>query len=219
MLDVRRHPNTIMASTTAKLGTCARCGHQATKTKMATHLAACLQAHGGDDREALILYRFEGADDARYWLYAEARANASLKHLDAFLRKVWLECCGHLSAFSADRRELPMSAVAGRAFGVPGTKIGYEYDFGSTTTLSGQAVSLHHGPKGREVVRLVARNAPLEESCSQCEAPATLVCPYCQQEGEALLCAKHADTHEHADEEVYLPVVNSPRMGVCGYTG
>jgi len=25
--------------------------------------------------------------------------------------------------------------------------------------------------------------------------------------------------HEHADEEIYLPVVNSPRMGVCGYTG
>ncbi len=186
---------------------------------MATHLAACLQAHGGDDREALILYRFEGADDPRYWLYAEARANASLRHLDAFLRKIWLECCGHLSAFSADRRELATSAVASRAFGARGTTIGYDYDFGSTTTLTGHAVSVHHGAKGREVVRLLARNAPVEESCTQCAAPATLVCPYCLVEGEALLCATHADTHEHADEEAYLPVVNSPRMGVCGYIG
>lgn len=186
---------------------------------MATHLATCLLAHVGDDREALILYRFEGADDARYWLYAEARANASLKHLDAFLRKIWLECCGHLSAFSAARRELPMSTPATGACGVPGTRIGYEYDFGSTTTLTGQAVSVHHGPRGREVVRLVARNAALEESCALCPAPATLVCPYCLLEGEALFCAAHADTHKHADEEVYLPVVNSPRMGVCGYVG
>ena len=35
----------------------------------------------------------------------------------------------------------------------------------------------------------------------------------------AIVCDAHAAAHEHADEEVYLPVVNSPRMGVCGYTG
>ncbi len=97
---------------------------------MATHLAACLRAHGGDEREALILYSFEGADDPRYWLYAEAQANASLRHLDAFLRKIWLECCGHLSAFSADRRELAMSTVASRASGRQAPRL-------ATITISG----------------------------------------------------------------------------------
>ena len=69
------------------------CGHQAAKAKMAAHLAACVVARGGGDPlQSLILYRFEAAHDARYWIYAEARPNASLRHLDAFLRKIWLEC-------------------------------------------------------------------------------------------------------------------------------
>ena len=217
---VRRHPDSIMALANARIGSCALCGRQAAKAKMAAHLAACLAAHGGAERiQALVLYRFEAAYDSRYWLYAEARANASLRHLDAFLRKIWLECCGHLSAFYADHQQLGMGAVANLVFGARGAKIRYEYDFGSTTTLTGQAVSVHHGAKGREVVRLLARNAPLEEPCTQCAEPATVVCPYCLEGGAALLCATHAGTHEHADEGVYLPVINSPRMGVCGYIG
>jgi len=46
-----------------------------------------------------------------------------------------------------------------------------------------------------------------------------VVCPFCIDFGDAVFCDAHAAAHEHADEEVYLPVVNSPRMGVCGYTG
>src|SRR6266542_1177987 len=34
-----------------------------------------------------------------YWLHLEAPSNASLEDLDFFLRRTWLECCGHLSAF------------------------------------------------------------------------------------------------------------------------
>ena len=42
---------------------------------------------------------------------------------------------------------------------------------------------------------------------------------------ECLLCKKCAEKHEHGkgeepvDEGTFLPVVNSPRMGMCGYTG
>lgn len=36
---------------------------------------------------------------ARYWLYLEMPARATLTDLDGFLRDIWLECCGHLSAF------------------------------------------------------------------------------------------------------------------------
>ncbi|MGZ8519503.1 MAG: hypothetical protein ACXWX7_05065, partial [Candidatus Binatia bacterium] len=68
-------------------------------------------------------------------------------------------------------------------------------------------------------VRLLARNEPLVWPCDDCQAPATVVCPFCIDSGDGLFCDAHADAHEHAGEEVYLPVVNSPRMGVCGYTG
>jgi hypothetical protein len=31
------------------------------------------------------------------------------------------------------------------------------------------------------------------------------------------LCDAHAEKHKHQD--MFLPVVNSPRVGQCGYTG
>ena len=31
------------------------------------------------------------------------------------------------------------------------------------------------------------------------------------------LCEAHAEKHRHQD--MFLPVVNSPRVGMCGYTG
>ena len=33
-----------------------------------------------------------------YWLHVEGRETASLQQLDSLLRRVWLECCGHMSA-------------------------------------------------------------------------------------------------------------------------
>lgn len=34
-----------------------------------------------------------------YWLYVEIKETAALKDIDQFLRDIWVECCGHLSAF------------------------------------------------------------------------------------------------------------------------
>jgi len=40
-----------------------------------------------------------------------------------------------------------------------------------------------------------------------------------QRESDAFFCDAHADEHRCDGEEAILPIVNSPRMGVCGYTG
>lgn len=37
-------------------------------------------------------------------------------------------------------------------------------------------------------------------------------------DGEGWLCESCAKNHE-CDEDMFLPVLNSPRTGVCGYTG
>ena len=210
-----------MASKSAVLGSCALCGHRALKAKMVTHLAACAASHDTPGpAKALLLLRIEAAHDGRYWVLVEARADATLQHLDAFLRKLWVECCGHLSAFVVDRREVPMSATAGAALRSAGVKFAYEYDFGSTTALAGQVLGARRGSIGRGLIRLLARNDALRETCAECPELGTLVCPYCiETEEKYLFCDSHAAMHEHADEDVYLPVVNSPRMGACGYTG
>jgi hypothetical protein len=163
--------------------------------------------------------RFSSLEDPRYWIYLEARAETTLQSVDALLRRVWLECCGHMSAFRMGRDELGKGRKVGEAFSRRGQSFDYEYDFGSTTALRGKVTGTREGCLGRHATRLVARNDPIEWSCAECDAPATVVCTYCVYEGPGLFCERHAAGHEHAEEEVYLPVVNSPRMGVCAYEG
>jgi uncharacterized protein CbrC (UPF0167 family) len=187
---------------------------------MLAHLVTCAPAHDSIGQpQPLVVLRFGQAGDRRYWLIVEAKANAPLRHVDKLLRQVWLECCGHMSAFRVGRRELAMTTATASAFASTTRKVEYEYDFGSTTALTGELLGTRQGSLGRAPVRVLARNEPISWSCGECEASATLVCPFCIDDGDAVFCDAHAATHEHAGEEVYLPVVNSPRMGVCGYTG
>lgn len=201
-------------------GQCEICGESAQKTAMPRHLAACLPAHDAKGTNVrLVQLRFEAPGDPRYWLYVEAPANAMLEQLDALLRAVWLECCGHMSAFDVEHSEPDKRSKVGTMLASKGAQFRYEYDFGSTTLLSGQVLGTREGSPGRTAVRLLARNHPPDWSCQECESPATTVCPYCLDGGDGVFCEAHAAKHPHADEEVYLPVVNSPRMGVCGYAG
>lgn len=102
-----------------------------------------------------------------------------------------------------------------------GDKFSYEYDFGSTTSLRLKVIAEREGyfRKDEDPVRILARNLQPVIPCRECGQPATKVEPgYAAALYGALCdkCAKKVD--EYADEE-FLPVVNSPRTGVCGYAG
>jgi hypothetical protein len=60
---------------------------------------------------------------------------------------------------------------------------------------------------------------PLVLICSECNKPAEIVCPYCIDVKPTLFCSYHAEKHRCSSREIFLPVVNSPRMGICRYTG
>jgi len=137
----------------------------------------------------------------------------SLTALDRFLRKIWLECCGHLSEFSG----IGKSSKLGR-FSV-GDQFLHEYDMGDTTETLITVVGTTWRPPQRETVRLLARNVPPRFQCKNCGATASLICQECLFEDEyPFYCSDCAQKHEHG-EEMMLPVTNSPRMGVCGYCG
>lgn len=213
-----------MTAKPTSVGICALCRQPIAKAKILAHLTTCMATEGmateggGELSDESVVLRFEADGDRRYWILMEVRGRATLRQIDSMLRDLWLECCGHMSAFFIDRRrEVPMGRAAADVFRA-NVRLSYEYDFGSTTRLVGQNVGSGTGFGGRSPVRLLARNAPIDWSCAECAAPATVVCPFCFGVA-ALYCATHAAAHEHADEEAYLPVVNSPRMGVCGYTG
>ena len=203
-----------------RTGTCELCKMQMSKPKMEAHIAGCAPEHDLSGKpETIVQVRIEPKGAPRYWLLLEARAGTPLKHLDTLLRETWLECCGHMSAFYVGGGELPMGGKIGTV--LPRTRSGftYEYDFGTTTELKGQVVSTRKGCLGRVPIRLLARNDSLEWQCSACSRAAVIICPICVHEGDCLFCDAHAEEHPCADEEVYLPVVNSPRMGVCEYVG
>lgn len=186
----------------------------------------------------------EGRYLTEFWLHVESAAESDFASLDHFLRGIWLECCGHCSEFRFPEpvttraakkglslealfddfdmdamirkdREIMESPLGARA--KVGDVFDYEYDFGSTTELRLKVLSQREGTLKRNEVRLLARNLPPEILC-RCGQPAEWVCGQCSWEPAGWLCKKCSNRHPCGDE-FFLPVVNSPRVGVCGYCG
>lgn len=99
-----------------------------------------------------------------------------------------------------------------------GLEFVHEYDFGSTTVLKLKVLAIHTGAKRKEKVILMARNLPPVFACVEYGKQATQLCGCCIYEEEAFYCDECGAEHE-CGEDMMLPVVNSPRMGVCGYCG
>jgi hypothetical protein len=183
-----------------------------------------------------------------YFLSLWIDGDTVLQELDHFLRDIWLECCGHISAFNyTDRRELcddlrayleenretdeeedddlddiPKQIPAHKIFHA-GLTLDYDYDFGSTTSLSIEVVD-EYPVKAEDRIVLLSRNEPLPTMCSICKkVPATQICTTCLYEEESVFCdkcaGKHAKKCDDFADYASAPIVNSPRMGVCAYEG
>lgn len=225
-----------MKTTTKKRpmpGQCAFCQGKFDKTAMSNHLKSCekrgVAPARGKQRRTVPLFQLsvEGLHAPEYWIQLDVPADSTLGDLDNFLRGLWLECCGHMSSFTIDEQrygvtddaelgEEVMNEVRVEDVLEPGLKFRYEYDYGSTTELALRVLSVHEG-EGKGPV-LLARNQAPEIPCSACGKPAKSVCSQCIFDGSGWLCNKCARKHE-CGEEMLLPVVNSPRVGVCAYTG
>jgi hypothetical protein len=226
-------------------GICTFCHNEYSKAGMGRHLENCkiraLFEAASDGQHAArktnkLHVRVEGRDLPMYWMNLDVTNSTTLATLDQFLRDTWLECCGHLSAFeiggvrysvNADMYE--SDSVWGRSQKdmhvrldkvlQTGQSCSYEYDFGSTTELTVRVISQHKGQTTGELIQVLARNNAPEEPCIVCGKPATNVCTECiYSEAGGALCDTCAEEHA-CGEEMLSPVVNSPRAGVCGYTG
>jgi len=194
--------------------------------------------------------------DLPYFLSLWIDGEAKMKDLDDFLRNIWLECCGHMSAFRNPKMcksgggmvntmeayeylekgnvakyekimeetagEIPMSRKVKDAL-YSGLVLDYEYDFGSSTELSITVVEIYPIKADKKIV-LLSRNEPPEIMCAICgQAPATQICSVCLYDGNSIFCNKCAPKHAKKCEDfadyASMPVVNSPRMGVCAYEG
>lgn len=224
-------------------GTCTFCRAEYSKSGMIRHLAACMQRasveapmedHQTGGKNSIFHLLVEGRRLPMYWLHLDVTSETTLATLDRFLRDIWLECCGHLSAFEIagahytvdeglidddfwSRRQKNMHVRLDEVLH-SGQTFSYEYDFGSTTALTLKVISQREATVQGAPIQVLARNNPSPVSCDRCGKPATVLCSQCSYEGQGNLCDTCAKEHP-CGQEMLLPLVNSPREGVCGYTG
>ena len=211
-------------------GNCTYCGQVFTKSGMTKHLAVCAKRNdaiskaAGNKGKPVNLYhlRIQAAGLSQYWLDLEMKGTATLEALDDYLRAIWLECCGHMSQFFLGgpyRNEVGMSRKAVNIF-APGVQLTHIYDFGTSSETQVKVVGERAGqPVTSRAITLMARNEMPGEECVECRQPAQWLCMEClYEDGEwRTFCDEHLK-HDH-DEYEPMQLVNSPRMGMCAYSG
>ena len=242
-------------------GKCLFCGKTFAKSGINRHLATHLKEKsktGKSGKSFLVKVETKKKwGKTPYFLSLWIDGEATMDSFDKFLRDIWLECCGHTSAFrdtknnrsfaeefnmmeesddmpdNGDEEEydwltggcdddIPMENKVRDVF-YEGLELDYEYDFGSTTALT-IAVLYQYPVKADKKIVLLSRNEPLQIVCAICgKKPATQICTVCMYDGMAEFCDKCAEKHAKECEDfadyASMPVVNSPRMGVCAYDG
>lgn len=196
-------------------GVCFLCNCIFSDKEMVQHLQTCVKktaAAKTQTEKPVEIFRIKIFAEDLFWLYIDMLATSSLKTLDDFLRIIWLECCNHLSEFKIHGTTCNIETIVKKLF-KKGSKFSYEYDFGSTTYLQGTVINCYQGYLGQDI-RLLARNDMPTLKCTTCSATPKFICSVCQE----LCCKKCLKNHE-CDEEAMSSIVNSPRMGVCGYDG
>jgi hypothetical protein len=215
-------------------GTCAYCGAEFSKSGIGRHLKKCTERSNAiraaekskRPTENLWHLRIQDAYDKDFWLDLEMSGSASLSALDRYLRVIWLECCGHLSEFTTGGfggTTIGMMRKADNVFDVGG-KLDHLYDFGTTSKTTIKVAGVRQGKalSGEHAISLMARNLQPEEKCSICNERANWLCLECLHErnrGGWFLCDEHAEEHPHQEYGEPMPLFNSPRVGMCGYSG
>lgn len=177
-----------------------------------------------------------------YWIYVSAPSNLSLRDLDIYLRAFWLQCCSHMSCFTGNdgkeyfphlfsnitfpnfENHFLMSNYSIEDFFGNNTTSYYSFDFGDTTKLQITVIEqINNAPKQRFI--LLIQNEQPNYYCDLCSEQ--LIITYCDN-CEKSFCEKcNQEYHGKAEankmncdpQTSCLPIINSPRVGKCGYRG
>lgn len=202
---------------------CPYCNKVYAKRSISRHLEGHLKKMELHDSKSAFHLRVEAGP---FFLQLLMNSNSSLTTLDKFLRQIWLECCGHMSQFTVGgmwATEIGKSRKAKDVFSF-NKKVFYTYDFGSSTGLEIKVIA-EHPIAAKGSVQLLTRNNPLAFMCHRCHTkPAEEICTahYGDEDGWFFCedCMElHSEDCSDAADYAAMPVVNSPRMGTCGYTG
>lgn len=211
-------------------GNCAFCGREMTKGGLSRHLKSCAKRKEananakGKQTETIYHLVVRDAYITDFWLHLEVNGRSSLTTLDRYLRAIWLECCGHLSEFSIGGwrgRKIGKSRKISAVFS-SGVELTHIYDFGTSSETLIKFVSTREGkPLTNKPIYLMARNNMPDAICDECGETAGWYCVDCliKQGKQIGLCQEHLADHDHDEYGGPSPLINSPRLGMCGYDG
>jgi len=213
-------------------GICVFCGSAYSRIGMSKHLLKCQKINEisvkmdrtTHNKETIYFLRIEDAYNKDYWLYLEMAGLTRLEELDSYLRAIWLECCGHLSEFTTGGwrgSEIDMNSRASKVF-EKGLELDHIYDFGTSSITKIKVITSRIGCMlSKHPITLLARNIAPDYKCTDCSNNANWLCMECLIENNVwgVFCDKHILKHPHDAYGEPVPLVNSPRIGMCGYTG
>lgn len=102
----------------------------------------------------------------------------------------------------------------------PGLVLRHLYDFGTTSETDIKVVGLREGKAAsKHPIALLARNQMPPAVCQECGQPAKWLCIECLYEENKTghLCNEHVEEHPHENYGEPMPLLNSPRTGMCGF--
>ncbi|MGR3911751.1 MAG: hypothetical protein QRY71_00355 [Candidatus Rhabdochlamydia sp.] len=212
-------------------GACTGCKEILTPGRGEAHLLKCKETlqllQSGEKLEEGYIIRISWVEEPNvYWMFVAVPKTLALIDLDDFLREIWLECCGHMSEFTILGKEYVSHTYSGSPSKVmkkhlgeivfEGLEFEYTYDMGSSTYLLLKVLEAIDATPSHQVT-LLMRNDPPPFVCEKCKKPAEIICIVCG----ATICKKCQKKHPCVEEGeatyMLMPLVNSPRTGVCGY--
>jgi hypothetical protein len=166
-------------------GQCRICGKIFEKRQMAIHVRSCWNKHltqvSAKQERSWFHLVVDTPYPSDYWLHLQAFSKSLFSDLDEALRRIWLECCDHLSAFHfpikrpSRSRGVPPNVFAlfdqlasaapmtmadeDRLMGEPldtklspGVRFSHDYDFGTTTTVALRVAGQYPAPASAATV-------------------------------------------------------------------
>jgi len=218
-------------------GSCKYCTKSISKKESLHHFLECgprVQVFEKINQKLFNDWLYIRADSSVYWIDILISKQWKLDDLDHFLRDIWLECCGHLSHFQIDNinyerfededwliegeelspgMEISLNKVLGRT-----TEFSHIYDYGSTTELNLKVLDEMRYPVKKQIF-LCAQNHPPMYKCMNCNTTASQICVICHKYSCEKCIQLNIKNTCYDYEHSFLPLVNSPRTGVCGYDG
>ncbi|MEJ6951888.1 hypothetical protein [Natronospora cellulosivora (SeqCode)] len=208
-------------------GKCFSCDNIFIMTSMTRHLLTCKGYkenlhHDQLAKDIYFMLRIQGKYAKAFFLYLDIKAESTLAELDQFLRDIWMQGSYHKSAFTVNGEEflfppkkLGDSNVKLVDLVNGSTRFEYKYDFSFTTSLNLDILHIRKGAYREHLIEIMSRNLAPEMSCEICDKQASWVSwdnhyPY-------YYCDDCIEIYE--SDYGSLPIINSPRVGFCGYTG